>query len=313
MLKTWVRGVVRNTCPGFDNLLHSRGMRKHFRQTFRKRQRISKRKAYGGDAPVIIGGPFAGMLYLDEVVWGPIEPKWFGTYEAELHAIIEQIIGTGYQTIVDVGSAEGFYSVGLALKMPEARVNSFDIDPWARAQQRRLARLNNVTNLTIASRCAPRDLDALHRGRSLLICDIEGAEYELLNPRKAASLRSYDILVEMHPCEERRLTALGGAEALRKRFEATHQVESVAATARAVDMVANYDNLSSFCSEELARCLDEGRNYDQCWLWLLSHESAAVSREFQLAPTTSVVADCSDRLFDPEHANAGSKPDEMWA
>jgi hypothetical protein len=50
---------------------------------------------------------------LNETVWGPIEPKWLGTYELELHSIIKGILRAEYNTIIDIGSAEGYYSVGL--------------------------------------------------------------------------------------------------------------------------------------------------------------------------------------------------------
>jgi hypothetical protein len=157
--------------------------------------------------------------------------------------------------------------------MPATNVFSFDIDPWARAQQKRLARLNGVRNLTLASSCAAGDLDALNKGRSLLICDIEGGEYDLLDPRNAASLRHYDILVEMHPCERQGLNAGKGAEFLAARFQATHEIECIEMLPRSLEAFAMRHELSGFSPEELAQCVDEGRSFDQCWLWLQSRHA----------------------------------------
>jgi hypothetical protein len=45
------------------------------------------------------------MSYLDETVWGPITPKWAGSYEMELEDVIEEIVGRGYDRIVNLGCA----------------------------------------------------------------------------------------------------------------------------------------------------------------------------------------------------------------
>ncbi len=67
---------------------------------------------------VVQGGPFAGMAYLHRSLDGPLPPRLLGCYEAELHGALERILGTRYDTVVDIGCAEGYYAVGLALKMP---------------------------------------------------------------------------------------------------------------------------------------------------------------------------------------------------
>ena len=66
-------------------------------------------------------GPFAGMEFLSNVLEGCYIPKLLGTYEMELHPTwirLRQL--RKYRTIIDIGAAEGYYAVGLALMFPEA-------------------------------------------------------------------------------------------------------------------------------------------------------------------------------------------------
>src|SRR5262245_41340678 len=68
-------------------------------------------------------GPFAGMVYPDHAAVGStLYPKLLGSYERELHQTVDDIVRLGYDTVVDIGAAEGYYAVGLAMKMPGTQV-----------------------------------------------------------------------------------------------------------------------------------------------------------------------------------------------
>lgn len=268
MLKRALRHWIGDHAPRTDAFLHARALRRHFRDTFRERQSAARAKIYPGGKPVVLSGPFAGMGYLDEIVWGPIEPKWLGCYEAELHEIMARVAAKNYDTIIDIGSAEGYYSVGLARSLPSATVFSFDVDPWGRAQQRRLARMNAVANLRIGRFCRPVDLDRLATGRVLVICDIEGHEYGLLDPAHAASLKSCDILVELHPNEALGLSVADGGAALQARFAPTHRIEFLETVPRQAEDYRKLPNLVALKRDEIAVYIDERRDFQQGWLWM---------------------------------------------
>lgn len=55
-------------------------------------------------------------------------PKLLGSYECELHEIIESALRSNHHRVIDVGSAEGYYAVGFALKRG-CHVVAFDTDP----------------------------------------------------------------------------------------------------------------------------------------------------------------------------------------
>jgi hypothetical protein len=72
---------------------------------------------------VVRHGLFYGMKYPSlEAAGSTLYPKLLGSYERELHGIMERIVRTDYATVVDIGCAEGYYAAGLALRLPEARV-----------------------------------------------------------------------------------------------------------------------------------------------------------------------------------------------
>ncbi len=89
-------------------------------------------------------GPLQGLRYPESVEPGDIVAKLVGSYEAELHPVFESWIDAGFEHVIDVGSAEGYYAAGLAHAAPSSTVHAFDIDPVARESCEALARANGI-------------------------------------------------------------------------------------------------------------------------------------------------------------------------
>jgi methylase of polypeptide subunit release factors len=64
-----------------------------------------------------------------------------GCYESQLHSWINDSIAYGYDKILDVGCAYGYYAVGFALKSRTSTVYACDTDQRARENTAELARL----------------------------------------------------------------------------------------------------------------------------------------------------------------------------
>ena len=215
---------------------------------------------------IVQSGPFKGLRYFDETVWGSITPKWLGSYEAELHPIINQIVERSYDTIIDVGSAEGYYAVGLAVAVPAAKIFAFDTDFISRAQVRRLAALNHVTNrVRVEAFCSHRQLDKLSTENTLVVCDVEGFEAQLLNPARSKSLLRDDILVEVHEAD----SSSEGEQLLMSRFLASHRIERITATSRDSWIEQNLPRFS-IPTETLRKATEEHRSSGRVWLWMQS-------------------------------------------
>jgi hypothetical protein len=176
-------------------------------------------------------GPFRGLRYALEAIGSALVPKLLGIYERELHPAIERAIAEQYELIIDVGAAEGYYAVGMAVRCPGTPVVAFEVDPRGQAATRRTAELNGVGEyLSVRGRCAPSDLVSILDGRrALIICDCEGDEQHLLDPVAIPALAAAAILVEVHD-----FVVPGVGNTLEARFAATHNLERIWQTDRAV-------------------------------------------------------------------------------
>jgi hypothetical protein len=102
----------------FADLLHrirSHRKRRVHRRLFEDDRRAFYEKIYQGNAePRVLTGPFRNMLYLNTSEFGPIAPKWLGSYEMEIQDLVGELCKRGYATIAKIGPAEGYYAVGFA-------------------------------------------------------------------------------------------------------------------------------------------------------------------------------------------------------
>jgi hypothetical protein len=157
-------------------------------------------------------GPFRGMrLPSTATSWGDgdLAPKLLGCYEAELHEAIEHAIARKPDVVVNVGCAEGYYAIGLAQRLPDARVYAFDIDPAAQALCAAAGAENGVGDrLIVEGECdGPRLAELAGAGdRVLILMDCEGAELQLLDAKTVSALAGCDVIVECHDFIDRTIT-----------------------------------------------------------------------------------------------------------
>jgi hypothetical protein len=236
----------------------------------RSRRRMQRRILARLETPGLIArGPFQGMRYIPQAFCSEVLPKIVGTYESELIPAIETICESGCDRIVDIGAAEGYYAVGMALRNPESRIVAFEINGSARHFLRNLARCNGVSDrISIEGECVVESLhEALaNASRPAVICDCEGAEDALLRPDEIESLRRALILVETHDGLETASGALEGiCDRLHERFSSTHDLQII--TSRVRNRAELALECEALTNEEAAEAMDEGRDRAQ-WLFL---------------------------------------------
>ncbi|HEV7684458.1 MAG TPA: methyltransferase [Pyrinomonadaceae bacterium] len=235
MLTDSLKAALRNALPGPYNSLQQSLANRRLR-------RVSK-VIEDRCGLVVQSGPFAGMAYISEAVCSSLVPKLLGSYEGELHEVLGQILKREYETVIDVGCAEGYYAVGLALRLPRARVYAFDIDTRARALCTSLAEVNKVAErVIVAGECNHEKLNSLIRGRTLIVCDCEGCELPLLDPALAPELAKSDLLVELHD-----MIIPGITPTIISRFTQTHEITLIDAEERdptAFPVLKDFDQLT---------------------------------------------------------------------
>lgn len=268
-VKQWVAKAV-DLLPGTLPIQVGGALRRarypQLRHAHRARRTIYRKI---GSPQLIMQGPFKGMKYLSRSYHSMLLPKLLGTYEVELASTIERIVSGRPDLIVDLGAAEGYYAVGLAIRSPTSRVVAYELYPPARRLLRELAELNSVADrVTILGAGTWESLNQqlANATRPALICDIEGAEDELLDPKQVPALGRCVILIEVH--EGYRAPRLQAR--LEERFAPTHEFQVIHSRAREfADLPAGV----ALNDVELAAASDEGRVIG-LWLFFTPRETS---------------------------------------
>lgn len=224
---------------------------------------------------IVLDGPFKGMKYGNTRAFcSALTPKLLGTYELELRQVIQKALARKYETLVDVGAADGYYAVGFCLGDPDIRVIAYEQDQRGQAQFYKLAGLNGVADrIDLRGKCEPSDLLSLDARPGLLIVDCEGYEEILLNPEVIQHLERWDFLIETHDGISPEIT-----RRLASRFSHTHHTTSIE-TIHDLDKADHVDLplLENVRRREVDRLLAESREH-ACLRWLVcSSKSQATS------------------------------------
>lgn len=178
-LSKWIRA----NCPGAvtdgATFLQTRVFPTKFHR------RVAKAYRLAGRPREVLSGPFQGMRYLPWSADKGFLPRILGVYERELHQPVEDLIQTQPDAVVVAGSGEGYYAVGLALRLPSAQIFAYDAHKWARHLLRRMAIKNGVTDrVHVGGYCEPSDIQNCLAAakRPAVVCDVEGYELTLLDP-----------------------------------------------------------------------------------------------------------------------------------
>ena len=201
---------------------------------------------------MVSGGPFAGLRYTRRTAVGRIVAKLVGSYEEELHDALVDMIESKPRTVVDIGSAEGYYAVGIARRLPEARVHAFETEASRRDGCKDLALENGVADrVVLHGTCSTEDLERLSEPGDFVICDCEGFETEVLQVDKVPWLKTARLLVEIHDA-----FVPGTTEMLSARFAPTHDLQFIPEAPREA---ARYPALDGLRAWEKDEALDEYR------------------------------------------------------
>ena len=174
----------------------------------------------------VLQGPMQGLDYVASGSEGCLAARLIGCYEQPLLAFVEEAIHTDYASVVNIGCADGYYAVGMARRMPKTKMWAYDINPAAQDACRQLAQKNDVSErVEIGALFGPENFAQFANEKTLVMCDIEGAEQELLDPTLAPDLVGMDIIVESHECIIRGLT-----RTLLDRFSSSHDITMISDT-----------------------------------------------------------------------------------
>jgi hypothetical protein len=237
------------------------GLNKAFRYLAKWRTNVMTNTIERREGTTVLSGPFKGMNYSVRAAEGSRSARLLGAYEACLHPVIDQIIARKPKVIIDIGSAEGYYAVGLARRLPKARIHARDASPAAQTLCQALVDANGVADrVKVGGLWGHSDFAICEKHRSVVVCDIEGGEADLLDPIAAPGLCHADILVECHPG-----AAPGIVETLTTRFQPTHKITRIDRALDDSGFPAWFEELSDL---DRLIALWEWRTGPTPWLWM---------------------------------------------
>lgn len=224
----------------------------------------------------VAAGPFLGLRYpFLTSCCSTLLPKLLGTYESELHDVILRWSNVPFKEIIDIGSAEGYYAVGLARMFPDAVVTAYDISPEAQLLTSRLAEENFTrSRTTVSGSCSREDLLARSfTGPTFLLSDCEGYEIILFDEAVVDHLKNCHCIIELHDKPEAGFFARSH---LLPIFEKTHQVMIVSSLDD--DQKARYYRSDVLTDDPLERQIGFAEKRPSTMDWLvcepLEHRSA---------------------------------------
>lgn len=238
----------------------------------RREKKITRMEGLFGKEPVIRSGPFKGMKYhlpgesesvFRQLIHSAVVAKLVGSYEEPILGWIHDVAARKYERIINIGSAEGYFAVGFAFTKATPKIVAFDIAEKPRQVLEKLARLNGVlSQIEIKTLCDWDQLQQLSGPKTLVFCDIEGGEADLLDPVKVPNLKYSDFIIETHD-----FLVPGVTNLLIERFRLTHQIEVQSDTER---QWKKYDWPQAFTDRMKSGWTNEGRPKGMLWLRLTS-------------------------------------------
>jgi hypothetical protein len=208
-----------------------------------------------GQREGVLSGPFRGMrLQTDDTHL----PRILGSYEKELHSALESLIAWKPHTILNIGAHTGYYAVGLACRLPQARVVASEMDEKFHPALAEVIQLNRVADrVKMAGACdLQMTRDTIASPGGAIVCDVDGYERELIDVEAVPHLKGAALLIEVH--------GPAIASLIADRLRPSHTLTAIAAQPRTTaDLVYRPWYLTGADPSYLLK----ERSTDESWLW----------------------------------------------
>jgi hypothetical protein len=230
------------------------------------RRKLSSRIAAMCDATILYG-PFKGTRLSRGSSWGVDRAAmYFGLYEQEILTSLAGIPST-HRTFVDIGAADGYYSVGAVASGLFDRCYCFEQSATSRNIILENAKLNGVADRISIHGSADRMFYSLipetERSTAVLLIDIEGGEFDLLDDDTLRTFRQSIIFIELHGYAF--VDGRDKVAALKARTARYFAITELTMTARDL---SKFPELRSFSDTDRWLICAEGRGHLMQWLRL---------------------------------------------
>ena len=213
-------------------------------------------------------GPFKNMLLSKKNRWAKFDltPQLLGTYEENIVKYILSIRAKNKELFVDIGAGDGYFVIGFTLSGLFENIYAFEISHEGREIIKKNEIKNNcLENIKIMKKADLNSLKEIENkfSNGVVLIDIEGAEYDLLNEDILFLLRKFHLIIEMHPFLIRNNDFKN--KELMKRIKKFFNIEIIK---KENYTPSKFHELSKFSEDEQLLALSEGRSEKTEWLIL---------------------------------------------
>ena len=216
----------------------------------------------------VLYGPFKNMLLMKNARWAKFDliPQLLGTYEENIVNYIINKREINKELFVEIGAGDGYFVVGFSFSEIFKNVYAFEISDEGRKIIKNNAIRNNcIDKIEIFKEANYTSLLEIERKFSggIILIDIEGAEYDLLNEKILSLLRKFHLIIEMHP-----FLITNPKEKHNKLMSRVKKYFLVDKSKRENYNPSKFNELSKFTEDEQLLALSEGRSEKTEWLLL---------------------------------------------
>jgi hypothetical protein len=214
-------------------------------------------------------GRFKGFNLGDKFKWGKADAgsMLLGFYEKEVLDALASAAGT-HNKLIDLGGADGYFSVGCLVNNMFTYTYCYEISELSQKNIKYCAELNNVSNRISINGMATADFYEALLGQNVdlskcvLLCDIEGGEFNVFNEKTFEAFKGAVIIIEIHEWHD------NGLEKLEKLKQAASRFFHITELTMGMRDLSIYPELSQYHDSDRWLLCSEGRGKLMTWLKL---------------------------------------------
>ena len=234
----------------------------------KQRRKTLARSIFDRYDGVVQRGPYAGMKLGDRsnISQGPLGLKILGLYES---LVVEKILAVkNFDDFINFGAADGYMALGPLFNASCKRAICFEMTEEGRNAVKRNAKINNILDGLIIKGKVDQNVIAslseleINPSRSVVLCDIEGAEFEVLTKEVFTFLRGATLIVELHD------KLIGNGYGLREKLLKNIPSDAYAhiISQKQASSFEGISDLEELNDSDRALVMSEGRKFFGEWL-----------------------------------------------
>tara|TARA_B100000768_G_scaffold162457_1_gene163073 strand:- start:303 stop:1139 length:837 start_codon:yes stop_codon:yes gene_type:complete len=213
-------------------------------------------------------GTFKGMKLSKNTYWSKndIITHILGVYEKHVLKKIIEFSKKGNYPFIDIGAADGYFAIGMAFSETFKKIYAFEIDEEGRRSLNRNIENNFCKDKVVVDIEANFETlkEIVDKNKSaVILIDIEGSEFDLLDDNLLQLLSNCYIVCELHPT-----LSANGFEKQNMLINNAKAFFDVSIIQRESYSPNKFSELNEFTDEERLIAFGEGRENNMNWLIL---------------------------------------------